>query len=185
LNSNAAAAQAPIPPAAAPDAGADADDDVSPPSSEGRVTRDAGATPPMRIEGGVGGEGAEKDGAELNGRCGENGDDDENDDDDGHESGSSGPCQLPPLAARSAIVKRRQAAAANRVSRRRWLGERERKRERERESFSLFSYKCDAPLAHLDLFFQTFPKKLKNPGCENAHARGVQRRRRGRRRRRG
>ena len=69
----------------------------------------------MRI-GGVGVEaaGAGDNGAadELNGR-----DDEENDDgDDSHESGSSGPCQLPPLAARSAIVKRRQAAAANRVS---------------------------------------------------------------------
>jgi hypothetical protein len=104
-----------VPAQAHDDAGAEADDDASPPSSEGRVTRDAGATPPMRIGGGgVEAAGAGDNGAadELNGR-----DDEENAyGDDGHESGSSGPCQLPPLAARSAIVKRRQAAAANRVS---------------------------------------------------------------------
>lgn len=134
-NSNAAAvvanaaAAAATTTAAAADAGAEADDDASPPSSEGR-TRDAGATPPMRIGHAIGGaageEGKGDDGVgdddDVYGPNGRNDDDDDDDDDrndeNGHESSSSGPCQLPPLAARSAIVKRRMAAAANRVRKR-------------------------------------------------------------------
>lgn len=167
---------------AAPDAGVEADDDASPPSSEGRS--DAGATPPMRTGGAAAagaGEGRAEKNDELENSNNGRDDEDNDDDDDGHESGSSGPCQLPPLAARSAIVKRRQAAAANRVS------ERVERREKKMARFFFFGYKTSCPFflffSHLDLDLNLllFKTLSLNPGGENADARGVQRRRTGRR----
>jgi len=179
-NANAAATKTNAAAAAANDAGAEADDDASPPSSEGR-TRDAGATPPMRIGNVVGGgeEGKVDDAGRLNGHDEHDDDDDDDDDDEenrndenGHESSSSGPCQLPPLAARSAIVKRRMAAAANRVS---WCEEKEKE---------VRFFHCVFQLQFSFFLFLRSPcSRLKNKktGREDAHARGVERGR-GRRR---